>query len=302
MKKKYKKKIFMKFNKKKIIILCLFLLLVVLISGFTIFNINSSKNKTYDSLVGTWYVLKDEVKYKYEFTDDGKYRITNLEDNSVIEYNYKFYNKTDYYLYLYSDLSKYKNVPRFYEYKVLTIKKDHFIVYSPQYDNYLKFYSKLDDVKELSFECKRPDINGYCIVDGFLVSYVGKAKKITIPENVHTINANAFASDMDRALNLLDITIPGTVKVIRPFAFSYSSADHIFIEEGVEYIGNYAFEESCLVDIHFPKSIKSYGIHLFHVEEYCRDTLKVYLYKDTEMDYYFKKYKPDYKDVELNYK
>ena len=79
------------------------------------------------------------------------------------------------------------------------------------------------------------DEKGFCIKDQVLIAYIGREKKITIPEKVTRIGENALAGDM-YSTTVQEVTVPGTVKKIDARAFAFTAADIIRFEEGVEVI------------------------------------------------------------------
>ena len=101
--------------------------------------------------------------------------------------------------------------------------------------------------------------HGFVIEDDILVAYYGDKTEITIPKEVRIISSNAFAADFNRGVNLKKVTIPGTVEILEPYAFTFTNATIINIEEGVREIGDHAFSDAYIEQISFPNSIENIG-------------------------------------------
>lgn len=301
MKRKRKKQM----NKKLIFLgLTGLLIFVFIIGGFVLFNINSNNknNNNKFNIVGSWYYKKDKSMFKYEFKKDGTFTLKDKSDDIEVAGTYRFYDY-DMNLFLYYD-EEYKDskTPKYYEYSIVSYDSNNFIAFSEQSKEYTKLYNKNRNVKEYTEKCTVKDAKGFCITDGYLSTYTGKAKKVTVPSNVHTIGSNSFAWDMDRGVNLYVITIPSNVKIIERSAFAYSTVDKVYIEEGLERIEAHAFMEACVSEIHFPKSLRVVKYPMFGAEEYCRGNIDIYVHKDSYMDEYFKDYEPnDYYSFKIHY-
>lgn len=100
---------------------------------------------------------------------------------------------------------------------------------------------------------------GFVIENGILLAYYGNKEEITVPKNVEIIGANAFASDLNRGINLKKVIVPGTVEELEGYAFSFSNAEEIILEDGVKKIGDRAFSDAYITTIHFPNSIEYIG-------------------------------------------
>jgi len=139
--------------------------------------------------------------------------------------------------------------------------------------------------------------DGFVIENGVLTAYEGEAEEVVVPPEVTTIASNAFAGDYDRGVNLVKVTIPGTVKTIEEQAFAFTNADVIVIEEGVEVIGDYAFMDSYIKEIYFPASLTNIGTAIMETEEGLWDC-KIHVPKGSTIEKYMKENKP-YGEVEL---
>ena len=304
MKKKRKKNV-----KKKMFLLCLlgFLIFIFITCGFILINNlskdNNNKNKNKEfNIVGSWYYKKDKSIFKYEFNEDGTFTLKDDSDDIEVAGTYRFYD-FDMNLFLYYN-NEYKDddTPTYYEYSIVSHDSNNFIIYSQQSKDYTKLYNKNHNVKEYTEKCTTKDSKGFCITDGYLSIYTGRASKVTIPSNVHTIGSNAFAGDYDRGVNLETVIIPGNVKIIEGAAFGFSTVDKVYIEEGLERINTHAFMEACVSEIHFPKSLRIVKYPMFGAEEYCRGNIDIYVYKDSYMDEYFKDFEPnDYSEFKIHY-
>lgn len=143
------------------------------------------------------------------------------------------------------------------------------------------------------------DKDGWAIEDGVLLGYVGTKKTITIPSSVTCIDKSAFSWDLGRATKTNKITIGSNVKVIKSGSFSFCNADKIIIEEGVNEIEEFAFSDSYIKEIHFPKSITKIGNCIMQTEEGL-DGCKIYCKKGSKIDEYMKENTP-YGNVEIIY-
>lgn len=121
-----------------------------------------------------------------------------------------------------------------------------------------------DDCKSLS-EIKVDEGNEYYkSVEGVLMNKEGTlliaypignaASSYTIPDNVKTIDINAFYS----ATNLTSVTIPASVTNIGKLAFGFSGLTSVDISAGVTSIGEYAFQDcESLSSVTIPASVES---------------------------------------------
>ncbi|MBQ9097843.1 MAG: leucine-rich repeat protein, partial [Clostridia bacterium] len=79
------------------------------------------------------------------------------------------------------------------------------------------------------------------------------------------IGAHAFESNSYLDKNTEPLVIPATVKVLNDYVFKSSDIKYITLSEGIEYIGEYAFNAcSYLTEIVIPASVKEIGAHAFH--------------------------------------
>ena len=81
----------------------------------------------------------------------------------------------------------------------------------------------------------------------------GTIKKLTIPKSVEKIGKYAFESgfyDLDK------LTIPNNVKIIGDSAFYGVDVDIMYIEEGIESMGDIFGAESCIDTLVLPKTLK----------------------------------------------
>lgn len=95
---------------------------------------------------------------------------------------------------------------------------------------------------------KLVDEEDFIIINSTLYDYVGKRKKVIIPQNVTTIGNWALGES-----NITEVTIPKSVKTIEDNAFIYcNKLTRIHIPENVTTIGKCAFEECEKLTIHAP--------------------------------------------------
>ena len=140
------------------------------------------------------------------------------------------------------------------------------------------------------------DEKGFCIKDQVLIAYIGREKKITIPEKVTRIGENALAGDM-YSTTVQEVTVPGTVKKIDARAFAFTAADIIRFEEGVEEIGDACFMDAYVKEVFYPKSVTKAGELLMETEEGL-DGAVIHVVAGSYMENYFKKQMP-YGDCSL---
>ena len=92
-----------------------------------------------------------------------------------------------------------------------------------------------------------------------LLRYEGDEKNVRLPDAIngqeYTVAAGLHGIDT--------LVIPGAVKEILAGMFVNSSIQHLIIEEGVESIGDYAFEGSSLKTISLPSSLRTIGHSAF---------------------------------------
>ena len=63
--------------------------------------------------------------------------------------------------------------------------------------------------------------------------------------------------------NLIDFTVPSSVKKIRDGAFSDLKLNSIKLNDGLEYIGDYAFSNTNITEINLPESLEEIGDYSF---------------------------------------
>ncbi|MBC2148589.1 MucBP domain-containing protein [Listeria booriae] len=125
------------------------------------------------------------------------------------------------------------------------------------------------------------------VIDGLIYTYdtatktatlTGESKKhwdlevpssITIQQEVFTVTKigdYAFRG----STSIFSALIPGSVKEIGECAFSVSDLKRLTIEEGVEVIGNYAFDFTYLDEVILPASMKYIGLVSFSLCDYLK--------------------------------
>lgn len=162
--------------------------------------------------------------------------------------------------------------------------------------------SSVEELKENSFyNCKNLEEvilnDGLQIINNYAFAYNSSLKKVDIPGSVKTIGSNSFANcknlsevvlheglesigdsafsangewntlgvDHDNSASKIEsITIPSTVKTIGTHAFLYNKKlKKLILNEGLETIGNLAFEDTRITSVEFPKTLKSIGSDAF---------------------------------------
>ena len=112
----------------------------------------------------------------------------------------------------------------------------------------------------------QPD--GLIYVNNVLYQWKGDMPEktdIVVRDGTVSISDCAFES-CNSSQNLMSVTIPGSVKVIGESAFCYVySVSDVTLGEGIEVIGDYAFEGCDIKDIVIPNSVKHIGDYAFRM-------------------------------------
>ncbi len=106
-----------------------------------------------------------------------------------------------------------------------------------------------------------------------LTSYYGEATDITVPDTVDNYPVTAIGNYAFSWSNLISVVIPGSIKKIDYGAFCYSeSLTSVEIGEGVQYLGEYAFEECyALTEVSFPDSLTWIGTDVLFETAFAND-------------------------------
>ncbi|MDE6591784.1 MAG: leucine-rich repeat domain-containing protein [Oscillospiraceae bacterium] len=96
--------------------------------------------------------------------------------------------------------------------------------------------------------------------------YGCKITGVSLPETVEEIGISAF----EQCSGLKEITIPGSVKAIEPYAFCGSGLLNITVSDGVESIGTGAFESTKIMELYLPDSLTSAGNYILGSERGAR--------------------------------
>ena len=252
-------------------------------------------------LVNTWYYINDFEVYKYEFNKDETFTKTLLNSDNKSDGKY-VYDKEKNKLSLTEEvLNDGILVTINEEYKITNSNGKSFKLCNKD-NKCTKLYKNKDNLRVKDDVCKKRNKTGFCIENESLIAYAGTDINVKIPSNIETISSYSFNKYYSRGEFIKEITVPENIKKIDNNAFAFSVVDSIYIEEGVEVIGDYAFNDTCLSIIDFPKSIKEVGTNIFVADGKCHNTIKIYLYKDSVMDKYLKKIKPYYDDYKFIYK
>ena len=104
-----------------------------------------------------------------------------------------------------------------------------------------------------------------------------RLEELEIPASVERIGRKAF-----HLHHLTSLHIPGNVKYIDESAFEGTFKDStlttLTIDEGVEYIGKYAFKEALLEEVDLPYSLEDMGLDPFYSNKGKDGSRTVYLY------------------------
>lgn len=100
----------------------------------------------------------------------------------------------------------------------------------------------------------------FLISNGVVVSYRGNAKKVTIPEGVRVIAAEAFMNHTE----ITELKLPNSLLVIGEGAFEgCSGLSQIALGNQIEQIKDRAFADCALSKIRLPKSVQELGLKAF---------------------------------------
>lgn len=143
------------------------------------------------------------------------------------------------------------------------------------------------------------DENGYIVKSGIIEAFMGLGTETTTPADADTIGNGAFSWDLQHGVNLSKVRVTGNIKTIEAGAFSFTAADVIYLEEGVESIGGDAFSDSYIDEIWFPSSVTHLGEGLMTTEEGLQGT-KIHVVEGSAAARYFEEDMP-YGECELVY-
>lgn len=277
----------------KKIMICIFAIVVAIIGVFWYLGYFNSETR---AISGKWYTYGSTYEYTYEFSRNGHYKLSNTSDGKDVEsesgkYKYDSGKNT---IYLSLDDRKYK---------ITTSESGKMILTGTTADS--------GDPKDLYRDPKKSpdyysvdkntdeimDDDGFCIKDGILYAYRGKAKEVTVPSDVKRIYYNAFSGDCNHGVNLVMVTVPGTVKTVDNYAFAFTSADYITFREGVKVLGNSVFSDAYVKKVHFPESLTKIGNGIMDTEEGLSGA-RIYVKKGSLAYKYFKG-NPPYGDFKL---
>ena len=117
-----------------------------------------------------------------------------------------------------------------------------------------------------------------------ITRYLGSDKEITIPDTIDgmsvvAIGTSAFsgmspgtANADDNCAYIRKVTLPNTIREIYPYAFDFLfQLKEVKINEGLKYIGDYAFSWTSLEQINLPSTLRYIGKGAFaltHVKEF----------------------------------
>ncbi len=101
-----------------------------------------------------------------------------------------------------------------------------------------------------------------------ITGYTGNEETVTIPSKINNktvseIGSNAFRDNWD----ILEVTIPSTVKTIGMGAFAYTYLKIVNLNSGLETIENNAFRESRIYSINIPNTVKKIEDYAFYYNE-----------------------------------
>ncbi len=106
-----------------------------------------------------------------------------------------------------------------------------------------------------------------------LTNYYGEETDVELPSEVEGYPVTAIGNYAFAWSNLTSVVIPGSIKKIEYSAFCYSeSLASVEIREGVEYLGEYAFDECyALTEVSFPDTLTWIGIDVLFETAFMSD-------------------------------
>ena len=279
-------------------LLKIFIPVIPLIISAIVVVILMTKCEDKETIYGKWFASSGGEIEVVVFEKDNRYY--KIDEEYAFDKDYY-----DFKSYKYDEGKKLIIFPNDEESANVILKDNYMQLDYIEYDYTIKLYRNRDKALKSDayyyttdeFISKLRNENGFCIKDGVLYAYIGEEQEVTVPSNVEVIYHEAFAGDYNRGVNLKKITVPGNVKKIMKNAFSFTSADKIFIQEGVEIIEEYAFMDAYIDEIRFPSSLKNIGTAILETEEGL-DNAKIYVKKGSYAEKYFKENMP-YGKVEL---
>lgn len=263
-------------------------LMLAVIMSFSACNDKLTENG--EGIIGTWYQYDAGGVLIHEFTEDGKYAnyLEEYPDDRVFED------------YLYDSETGNLILPSREGEEFSIHEKDGYIVLSEDnYDFTYDLYRSAEDAKLNSpyyltsdeYLDSIKDEDGWCISDGVCYAYRGSEEEVTVPEGVTEIYRNAFSGDCGNGDSLKKAIVPGTVKKVDDQAFSFTNADIIVFEEGVEELGDGVFMDSYIEEVYFAASIKKIGNCILETEEGL-DGTRIYVTDGSKAAEYFSEYRP----------
>ena len=104
--------------------------------------------------------------------------------------------------------------------------------------------------------------------------------ELGLPDTIENLPVSKIAPDaFAEKKNLRAVEIPGTCKVIGPYAFAACpNLEHVILDEGVETIEDWAFINCNIKEIKLPSTIKSIGSNAF-IGNKCKNDIDEYMEK-----------------------
>lgn len=247
-------------------IVCVIIMMMMLAAGCS----GAKPAPENQGILGTWYESAGGNIYVTVFYEDGTYYIVPEEfaDDAEQDYlTYDFNEETGAFgAELYDIAGRAEISGTVMEYSFEEYGEKHVLYRDKEQAkaNDPAYYMSDEFLEEIR------DQDGLCIKDDILYGYRGESSTVTVP---------------------------GTVKEIKAQAFAFTGADVIVIEEGVKVIGDDAFMDSYIKEIHFPASLTEIGERIMETEEGLRGT-EIHVVGGSAADKYFEENRP-YGDVEI---
>lgn len=98
---------------------------------------------------------------------------------------------------------------------------------------------------------------------GTVTKYLGASTSVVIPDMIQGIAVQRVGASAFYNMQLTDVSIPSTVKVIEDSAFAQNSLISIGLPDGLEKIGAWAFYGNEISDVAIPSTVSTLGVFAF---------------------------------------
>ena len=204
---------------KKRLITILILIAAMLLAGCS----QVRKAPDNEGIYGTWYEAVSDSVTTYIFYEDNTWTAFDSRDAENVEY----------YEYKYDGLN---GTLLLQDMEYEAVLGETTLKLSGEGGEDIELYRDMEEAKQADpyyytseeFTGSIKDRDGWCIKDGVLYAYRGRAEEVTVPGSVTEIYENAFSGDFGYGAELKQVTVPGSVKKIDDGAFAFTNADNIY--------------------------------------------------------------------------